>query len=75
MRTRSLLLASVPEHRAGQVFGATNAAGLGLSAVITVLVAGIADNTHIANAFYALAAIVTAIVVVTAVTLRGSASR
>lgn len=73
--TRSLLLASVPEHRAGQVFGATNAAGLGLSAVITVLVAGIADHTHIANAFYALAAIVTAIVAVTALTLRGSASR
>lgn len=73
--TRSLLLASVPERRAGQVFGATNAAGLGLSAVITVLVAAFADHTTIANAFYALAAITAAIAVGTAATLRGACAR
>ncbi|WP_406044201.1 MFS transporter [Micromonospora sp. NBC_00898] len=70
--TRSLLLASVPERRAGQVFGATNAAGLGLSAVITVLVATLADHTNIANAFYSLTVITAVITAITAVTLRKS---
>ncbi|WFF04628.1 MFS transporter [Micromonospora sp. WMMD1076] len=70
--TRSLLLASVPERRAGQVFGAANAAGLGLSAVVTVLVAAVADHTEIANAFYSLAVITAVITVVTAATLRRS---
>ncbi|MEU1810663.1 MFS transporter [Micromonospora aurantiaca (nom. illeg.)] len=70
--TRSLLLASVSERRAGQVFGATNAAGLGLSAVVTVLVAAVADHTEIANAFYSLAVITAVITVVTAATLRRS---
>lgn len=70
--TRSLLLSSVPERRAGQVFGATNAAGLGLSAVITVLVAALADHTKIANAFYSLAVITAVITIITAVTLHKS---
>ncbi|WP_211589021.1 hypothetical protein [Allorhizocola rhizosphaerae] len=65
-----MLLDAVPEHRAGFVFGATNAAGLGLSAVVTVSVAALADHTHIANAFYALAIRCAAVAVVTAVTLR-----
>lgn len=68
--TRNLLLASVSERRAGLVFGATNAAGLGLSALVTVLVATIADHTVIANAFYTLAALTAATALLTAATLR-----
>jgi sugar phosphate permease len=68
--TRNLLLATVSERRAGVVFGATNAAGLGLSAVVTILVATIADHTVIANAFYTLAALIAATALLTAATLR-----
>lgn len=68
--TRTLLLTSVSERRAGAVFGATNAAGLGLSAAVTILVATIADHTVIANAFYVLAALTAATALLTAATLR-----
>lgn len=68
--TRSLLLASVSERRAGAVFGATNAAGLALSAVTTILVATIADHTVIANAFYTLSALTILAALLTAATLR-----
>lgn len=73
--TRSLLLASVSERRAGQVFGAANAAGLGLSALVTVLVATIADHTVIDNAFYVLAALTATTAIVTGATLRTANSR
>lgn len=71
---RSLLLAAVPERRAGRMFGAINAVGLGLSAAMTVLVAWIADTTHIRYGFYLLGAVCAAAFVVTAVTLRGRVS-
>ena len=64
--TRNLLLANVSERRAGVVFGAANAAGLGMSAVVTVLVATIVDHTVIANAFYTLAAVSVVITIATA---------
>jgi MFS family permease len=63
-------LASVSERRAGVVFGATNAAGLGLSALVTILVATIADHTVIANAFHTLAALTATTALITAATLR-----
>lgn len=73
--TRNLLLAAVPEHRAGTVFGATNAAGLGLAAGVTVLVALLADHGSIAYAFWALGGLAILIAAVTALTLRGTARR
>jgi MFS family permease len=68
--TRSLLLASVSERRAGMVFGATNAAGLGLSALVTIVVATIADRTVIANAFYAVSVITVVGTLLTVASLR-----
>lgn len=71
---RSLLLAAVPERRAGRLFGAINAAGLGLAAGMTVLIAYIADTTHIRYGFYLLGAVCAVATVATAVTLRGKVS-
>jgi hypothetical protein len=65
------LLAAVPEHRAGRLFGAINAAGLGLAAGMTVLVALIADATHIRYGFYLLGSVCAIATIATAVTLRG----
>ena len=71
---RSLLLAAVPERRAGRLFGAINAAGLGLAAGMTVLIAYIADTTHIRYGFYVLGAVCAVATAVVAITLRGKAS-
>jgi MFS family permease len=68
---RSLLLAAVPERRAGRLFGAINAAGLGLAGGMTVLVALLADATHIRYGFYLLGAVCAIATVATAVTMRG----
>lgn len=68
---RSILLRSVPERRAGRLFGAVNAAGLGLSAAMTVLVAAVADATHIRYGFYVLGAFCAIMTAATALTLRG----
>ncbi|MQM24609.1 MFS transporter [Glycomyces albidus] len=67
---RSILLRSVPERRAGRLFGAVNAAGLGLSAAMTVLVAAVADATHIRYGFYVLGAFCAIMTAATAFTLR-----
>ncbi|MDA1358311.1 MFS transporter [Glycomyces luteolus] len=67
---RSLLLAAVPERRAGRLFGAINAAGLGLAAGMTVLIAYIADTTHIRYGFYVLGAACAVATAVVAATLR-----
>ncbi|THV29112.1 MFS transporter [Glycomyces paridis] len=69
---RSLLLAAVPGHRAGRLFGAVNAAGLGLSAVMTVAVAFLADATHVRYGFYLLGAVCALVTAAVAVSLRGS---
>ncbi|GAA2286552.1 MFS transporter [Glycomyces scopariae] len=71
---RSILLRSVPEHRAGRLFGAVNAAGLGLSAAMTVLVAAVADATHIRYGFYLLGAFGVIATAATAFALRGKVS-
>ncbi|MEU6250896.1 MFS transporter [Glycomyces sp. NPDC047010] len=68
---RSILLRSVPERRAGRLFGAVNAAGLGLSAAMTVLVAAVADATHIRYGFYLLGAVCAVAMTATALSLRG----
>ncbi|WP_344484300.1 MFS transporter [Glycomyces endophyticus] len=68
---RSILLRSVSERRAGRLFGAVNAAGLGLSAAMTVLVAAIADATHIRYGFYVLGACCALGTAATAFSLRG----
>lgn len=71
---RSLLLAAVPERRAGRMFGAINAVGLGMSAAMTVVVAWVADTTHIRYGFYVLGAVSAVAFAATAVTLRGKAN-
>ncbi|MFG3340300.1 MFS transporter [Glycomyces sp. NPDC048151] len=71
---RSLLLAAVPERRAGRMFGAINAVGLGMSAAMTVVVAWVADTTHIRYGFYVLGAVSAVAFAATAVTLRGRAN-
>jgi MFS family permease len=68
---RSLLLAAVTERRAGRMFGAINAVGLGLSAGMTVVVAWVADTSHIRYGFYVLGAACAAAFAVTAISLRG----
>ncbi|WP_158630274.1 MFS transporter [Glycomyces terrestris] len=68
---RSILLRSVPERRAGRLFGAVNAAGLGLSAAMTILVAAVADATHIRYGFYVLGAFCALATAATALSLRG----
>ncbi|GIG61398.1 putative MFS-type transporter YfiS [Longispora fulva] len=69
--TRSLLLTAVPESHAGRVFGATNAAGLGLSAGVTVLVAAVSDRVGISASFLVLAGLVAVTAAGTAASLRG----
>ncbi|MEU5156816.1 MFS transporter [Glycomyces sp. NPDC021274] len=66
---RSLLLAAVPDVRAGRVFGAVNAVGLGLSAGMTVVVAWVADTTHIRYGFYVLGAVCAVAFAATALTM------
>jgi MFS family permease len=68
---RSILLRSVPERRAGRLFGAVNAAGLGLSAAMTVAVAAVADATHIRYGFYVLGAFCVLATAAVAFSLRG----
>ncbi|HEY1095529.1 MAG TPA: MFS transporter [Glycomyces sp.] len=67
---RSLLLAAVPERRAGRMFGAINAVGLGLSAGMTVVVAWVADTTHIRYGFYVLGAVCALAFAATAISMR-----
>jgi hypothetical protein len=71
---RSLLLAAVPERRAGRMFGAINAVGLGLSAGMTVVVAWVADTTHIRYGFYVLGGVCAVAFAATAISLRGRAT-
>ncbi len=67
---RTMLMSAVEESRAGRVFGATQALGLGLSAILTVLISRLADQTRVSYAFFALAAVVAAIVTVGVLLLR-----
>ncbi|SDE53144.1 MFS transporter [Glycomyces harbinensis] len=71
---RTLLLESVPEQRAGRLFGAVNAAGLGLSAAMTILVAYVADASHVRYGFYVLGAACAVATIAVAITLRGKGS-
>jgi MFS family permease len=60
--SRTMLMAAVEESRAGRVFGATNAFGLGLGAVVTIGLAILSDHATIKVGFFGLAA-VTALIV------------
>jgi MFS family permease len=59
---RTLLMSAVEESRAGRVFGATNAFGLGLGAVVTIGLSVVSDHDTIKAGFLSLAG-VTALVV------------
>jgi MFS family permease len=72
---RTMLMSAVAESRAGRVFGATQALGLGLSAIMTVLISRLADQTRVSYAFFVLAAVVAAMVVVVVLLLRARAVR
>lgn len=72
---RSLLLAAVPDRRAGRVFGAVNAVGLGLSAGMTVVVAWVADTTHIRYGCYVLGAVCAVAFAATALTMPAGVRR
>ncbi len=65
---RTLLLHAVPEHRAGAVFGTTNAFGLAASVAATVAISGIADRSRVGYGFASLALLV-AVTAVVAVAL------
>jgi hypothetical protein len=67
--SRTMLMTAVEESKAGRVFGATNAFGLGLSTTITVILAAIADQTRISVAFFGLALLVAGIATVVIATL------
>jgi MFS family permease len=60
--SRTLLMSAVQENRAGRVFGATNAFGLGLGAVVTIGLSVLSDHATIKAGFFGLAA-VTALIV------------
>jgi MFS family permease len=59
---RTMLMSAVEESRAGRVFGATNAFGLGLGAVVTIGLALVSDHATIKIGFFCLAG-VTALIV------------
>jgi MFS family permease len=59
---RTLLMSAVEESRAGKVFGATNAFGLALGAVVTIGLSVVSDHTTIKAGFLGLAG-VTALIV------------
>lgn len=54
---RTMLMSAAEESKAGRVFGATNAVGLGLSAISTVIMSQISDNAGVTYAFLTLALI------------------
>ncbi|MGW2633271.1 MFS transporter [Streptomyces chattanoogensis] len=68
---RTLLMSTVDEKRAGQVFGSANALGLGLSVVATIVVSRVADLSSVPHSFLALALLTALPAVVTATSLRG----
>ena len=53
--SRTLLMSAVEESRAGRVFGATNAFGLGLGAVVTIGLSLVSDHATIKAGFFGLA--------------------
>jgi MFS family permease len=67
--SRTMLMTAVDESRAGRVFGATNAFGLGFSTTATVVLAVIADHTRISVAFYGVALLVAGIALATITSL------
>jgi MFS family permease len=69
---RTMLMRAVEESRAGRVFGATQAVGLGLGATFTVALATLADHTSIRIAFFGLALVVAVGTATTVASLRGS---
>jgi MFS family permease len=54
---RTLLTKASPHNRAGRIFGGTQAVGLSLAVLVTVLLSWLADATRVQYAFWALGAI------------------
>ncbi|WP_327365961.1 MFS transporter [Streptomyces sp. NBC_01217] len=69
--TRTLLMSTVAEERAGRVFGSANALGLGLSVIATLVVSHVADLSSVSHSFLALALLTALPAVVTAASLHG----
>lgn len=55
---RTLLMTAVEDHKAGAVFGATNAVGLAVSAGATLALSALSDQTHVRNGYFGLSALV-----------------
>jgi len=66
---RTMLMRAVPAHRAGRVFGATNAFGLAFSVVATIAISGVADATSVTRGFHAFAGLVAVTTAVAALAL------
>jgi MFS family permease len=66
---RTLLMRASPPDRVGRVFGATQAATLALSIVVTVAMSEIADSASVPLAFWALGALQAAIAIGTYISL------
>lgn len=61
---RTLLMRAVPDSRAGRVFGATQAFGLGYSVLATVVLATMSDRTDIRSGFWGTSLLVGATVLI-----------
>ena len=62
---RTMLMRAAPEHRAGRIFGATNAFGLAFSVAATVAVSAVSDRTAVRHGFASLAALIVCVAGVT----------
>jgi MFS family permease len=69
--SRTLLTRAIPPERAGRVFGAVNAFGLGAALVATAAIAGISDHISIRYAFWTLSLLIGIVPIVVILSLRG----
>jgi MFS family permease len=67
---RTLLMKASPDDRVGRIFGGTQAAGLGLAVLATVVLALVADKTQVVYAFWGLGAAQAAISIAAYFSLR-----
>lgn len=74
---RTMLMAAAPHHAVGRVFGATNAFGLAVGAVSTVLISTLIDASAPRYGFYALAGVVavSALLIVALLAVPGAVRR